>query len=146
MLPFIRGECAPPSDFNERLNKATETIFAKQLAAGLAFVNDGELGRRDYVTAARNRMSGFDAHKAAVGAGDLEEMTEYSDKFEGRKGVLIFAPNGAARVHSCGTALSVYHPLHRSADAHQEDRGPEPGMRRPDHLHRQRRGGLADGD
>ena len=92
LLPFIRGECAPPSDFNERLNKATETIFAKQLAAGLAFVNDGELGRRDYVTAARNRMSGFDAHKAAVGAGDLEEMTEYSDKFEGRKGVLIFAP------------------------------------------------------
>ena len=68
--------------------EATEAVLKKQVEAGLHFINDGELGRRDYVTAARNRMSGFDTEKEAVGAGDLEEMTEYSDKFEGRKGLL----------------------------------------------------------
>lgn len=88
LLPYIRGEKEPPADFQTQLKDATVSVFGRQLEAGIDFVNDGELGRRDYVTAARNRMSGFDSEKAATGAADLEEMTDYSDKFEGRKGLL----------------------------------------------------------
>ena len=76
LLPYIRGDEAPPADYAERLAKATEDCFAKQLEAGVTWINDGELGRRDYVTAARTRIAGFDAQKGAVGASDLEEMTE----------------------------------------------------------------------
>jgi 5-methyltetrahydropteroyltriglutamate--homocysteine methyltransferase len=88
LLKFIRGEEELPADYDARLLAATEAVFAKQLNAGIHFINDGELGRRDYVTAAKNRMRGFEAKKAAVGAADLEEMTEYSDRMEGRKGLL----------------------------------------------------------
>jgi len=88
LLPFIRGEQPPPSDFNDKLGAETTNVFRRQTDVGIDFVNDGELGRRDYVTAARNRMSGFDSEMAATGAADLEEMTDYSDKLEGRKGLL----------------------------------------------------------
>lgn len=88
LLPFIRGDAAPPPNFAEMMARSTEAVLKRQVEAGLHCVNDGELGRRDYVTAARKRLTGFDTEKEAVGAGDLEEMTEYSDKFEGRKGLL----------------------------------------------------------
>lgn len=88
LLTFIRGEAPPPADFGARLDKETEAVMKRQTDVGLDMINDGELARRDYVTAARQRLSGFDATKAATGAADLEEMTEYSDKFEGRKGLL----------------------------------------------------------
>ena len=38
-------------------------------------ISDGELGRRDYVSARNGELR---AVKQAVGAADLEEMTEYS--------------------------------------------------------------------
>lgn len=88
LLPVIRGEEAAPEGFQARLAQETEKLFERQKDAGIDFINDGELGRRDYVTAARARLTGFGTTKLAVGASDLEEMTEYSDKFEGRKGLL----------------------------------------------------------
>jgi len=88
LLPVIRGEQAPPADFDARLAAETEKVFARQQEAGIDIVNDGELGRRDYVTAARSRLTGFGTTKSATGAADLEEMTDFSDKLEGRKGLL----------------------------------------------------------
>ena len=65
-------------------------------------INDGELGRRDYVSAARKRMTGFDAVKQAVGAADLEEMTEYSSRFEGRKASLTLTKTTEVKNPACG--------------------------------------------
>lgn len=101
LLPIIRGEQTPPADFQKRLAEETEKVIARQLEAGIDFVNDGELGRRDYVTAARDRMSGFGATKLAVGASDLEEMTEFSDKFEGRKGLLTLTKKTEVENAAC---------------------------------------------
>merc|ERR1719277_1739267 len=67
LLPIIRGEQAPPADFPERLAKETAKVFAKQCEAGIDFINDGELGRRDYVTAARARLTGFGSKKKVGG-------------------------------------------------------------------------------
>lgn len=106
LLPFIRGDATPPPDFNKSMADATRAVFLKQLEAGLTHMNDGEVGRRDYVTAARNRMSGFDAEKEAVGAGDLEEMTEFSDKFEGRKGLLSLTKKTEVKNPACGGPIS----------------------------------------
>jgi len=46
-------------------------------------------------------MSGFDAEKAATSASDLEEMTEYSDKFEGRKGLLTLTSKTEVKNAAC---------------------------------------------
>jgi len=69
-------------------------------------MNDGELGRRDYVTAARNRMSGFDALKSATGAADLEEMTEFSDNLKGRKGLLTLTKKTEVKNAACSGPIA----------------------------------------
>jgi 5-methyltetrahydropteroyltriglutamate--homocysteine methyltransferase len=106
LLPYIRGEKPLPEDYPILLKGATLGVFKKQQAAGIDFMNDGELGRRDYVTAARNRMSGFDSEKQATGAADLEEMTEYSDKFEGRKGLLTLTKKTEVKNAACSGPIS----------------------------------------
>jgi 5-methyltetrahydropteroyltriglutamate--homocysteine methyltransferase len=106
LLPYIRGEKEPPADYAAQLAAATEALMARQQEAGIHYLNDGELGRRDYVTSARKRMTGFDAFKAAVGAGDLEEMTEYSDKFEGRKGLLTLTKKTEVKNAACGGPIA----------------------------------------
>nr|UKS50396.1 B12-independent methionine synthase 1 isoform 2 [Karenia brevis] len=106
LLPFIRGEKEPTADFQANLADETTKVFKRQLDVGIHFVNGGELGRRDYVTAARNRMSGFEAQKAAVGAADLEEMTDYSDKLEGRKGLLTLTKKTEVKNAACSGPIS----------------------------------------
>eukprot|EP00747_Dinoflagellata_sp_TGD_P159572 gnl/TRDRNA2_/TRDRNA2_177904_c0_seq5.p2 gnl/TRDRNA2_/TRDRNA2_177904_c0~~gnl/TRDRNA2_/TRDRNA2_177904_c0_seq5.p2 ORF type:complete len:394 (+),score=77.12 gnl/TRDRNA2_/TRDRNA2_177904_c0_seq5:68-1249(+) len=106
LLPYIRGETEPPADFGEQLTAATVSVFARQLEAGIDIVNDGELGRRDYVTAARKRMGGFEAEKSAVGASDLEEMKEYSDKFAGRKGLLTLTKKTEVKNAACSGPIT----------------------------------------
>mmetsp|Transcript_90666 Transcript_90666/g.194438 ORF Transcript_90666/g.194438 Transcript_90666/m.194438 type:complete len:401 (+) Transcript_90666:72-1274(+) len=101
LLPVIRGEVAPPAEFPARLADETASIITRQRSAGIDIVNDGELGRRDYVTAARNRLTGFGSTTLATGAADLEEMTEYSDKFEGRKGLLTLTKKTDVENPSC---------------------------------------------
>jgi len=106
LLPFIRGEKEPPANYQELLEKSAEDMFARQLEIGIDVMNDGELGRRDYVTAARKRMSGFEAEKLATSASDLEEMTEYSDKFEGRKGLLTLTKKTEVKNAACSGPIA----------------------------------------
>mmetsp|Transcript_4554 Transcript_4554/g.11453 ORF Transcript_4554/g.11453 Transcript_4554/m.11453 type:complete len:396 (-) Transcript_4554:214-1401(-) len=106
LLPYIRGEVEPPADFGSQLAKETLGVFARQVDAGIDIMNDGELGRRDYVTAARNRMSGFDALKSATGAADLEEMTEFSDNLKGRKGLLTLTKKTEVKNAACSGPIA----------------------------------------
>jgi len=95
-----------PANYQELLEKSAEDMFARQLEIGIDVMNDGELGRRDYVTAARKRMSGFESEKVATGASDLEEMTEYSDKFEGRKGLLTLTKKTEVKNAACSGPIA----------------------------------------
>ena len=106
LLPFIRGDEPPPADYDKRLLAATEDLLQRQVETGITWINDGELGRRDYVTAARKRMSGFEAEKLAVSATDLEEMTEYSNKFEGRKGLLSLTKKTEVKNAACSGPIA----------------------------------------
>jgi len=78
----------------------------KQRDLNIDVINDGELGRRDYVTSARKRMCGFDAEKSATSASDLEEITEYSDKFEGRKGLLTLTRKTEVKNAACSGPIA----------------------------------------
>lgn len=106
LVPILRGEEAPPPDYEERLHKATVDVMKKQLDAGVDELNDGELGRRDYVTSARQRMSGFGGQAQAAAASDLVEMTDYSKKLEGRKGLLTLTKNTEVTTASCTSPIT----------------------------------------
>jgi len=101
LLQYIRGDQPPPHNYEDLLSDATQAVFKRQTDVGIDIINDGELARRDYVTAARKRMTGFDAEKAATSASDLEEMKEYSDRFEGRKGLLTLTTKTEVKNAAC---------------------------------------------
>ena len=101
LLKYIRGDEPPPNNYEDLLSEATQAVFKRQTDVGIDVINDGELARRDYVTAARKRMTGFDAEKAATSASDLEEMKEYSDRFEGRKGLLTLTSKTEVKNAAC---------------------------------------------
>jgi len=101
LLKYIRGDEPPPHNYEDLLGDATQAVFKRQTDVGIDVINDGELARRDYVTAARKRMTGFDAEKAATSASDLEEMKEYSDRFEGRKGLLTLTSKTEVKNAAC---------------------------------------------
>jgi len=101
LLQYIRGDQPPPHNYEDLLTDATQAVFKRQTDVGIDVINDGELARRDYVTAARKRMTGFDAEKAATSASDLEEMKEYSDRFEGRKGLLTLTTKTEVKNAAC---------------------------------------------
>eukprot|EP00746_Dinoflagellata_sp_MGD_P163964 gnl/MRDRNA2_/MRDRNA2_92317_c0_seq1.p1 gnl/MRDRNA2_/MRDRNA2_92317_c0~~gnl/MRDRNA2_/MRDRNA2_92317_c0_seq1.p1 ORF type:complete len:920 (-),score=212.83 gnl/MRDRNA2_/MRDRNA2_92317_c0_seq1:544-3303(-) len=101
LVPIVRGDEAPPADYAEKLHKATVEVMQKQLDAGLDEINDGELGRKDYVSAARCRLSGFDGQAKAAGASDLVEMKDFSKKHEGRKGLLQLTEKTEVTTAAC---------------------------------------------
>lgn len=101
LVPIVRGDEAPPADYKEKLHKATVEVMQKQLDAGIDEINDGELGRKDYVTAARERLSGFGGQAKAAGASDLVEMKDFSKKHEGRKGLLQLTEKTEVTTASC---------------------------------------------
>jgi len=101
MVPYLRGEQELPADWDDTLHKETVKVMKEQLDVGLKMINDGELARGDYVSEARKRMSGFDAETVAPGAADLEESTEFSDKFQGRKGLLTLTKKTEVKAAAC---------------------------------------------
>lgn len=106
LVPIVRGEVEPPPDYTQRLFEATVEVMQQQLDAGLDEINDGELGRRDYVTAARQRMSGFGGQAAAASAADLVEMKDFSKKHEGRKGLLTLTEKTEVTTACCTGTLA----------------------------------------
>jgi 5-methyltetrahydropteroyltriglutamate--homocysteine methyltransferase len=101
MVPVVRGEVPVPADWEDELRAATAGLFAKQIEAGLDIINDGEISRRDYVSSARARMSGFGTTARSATAADLEESTEYAQKFKGRKGLLSLEKETVIENPSC---------------------------------------------
>jgi 5-methyltetrahydropteroyltriglutamate--homocysteine methyltransferase len=106
MVPYLRGEQEPPADWQLTLHKETVKVMKEQLDVGLKMINDGELARGDYVSEARKRMSGFDGLSVAPGAADLEEATEFSDKFEGRKGLLTLTKKTEVKSAACDAPIT----------------------------------------
>ena len=54
-----RGEAYDRSEFDRSLARAVQDVVARQIAAGIDIVNDGEVGKTSYSTYIQERLSGF---------------------------------------------------------------------------------------
>lgn len=98
-------------------NYLTE-IIARQMALGIAFINNGELPRQDYVSATVARIAGFEATGVAPIPKDMEELPEYSRRFGGRNGLITLNPKAPVKLPACSQPL-IYTgeaELHRELD------------------------------
>jgi len=54
-----KGTAVSEAELEQAVEEATREVIAKQLAAGLDIINNGELGRESFFTYVQHRMSGF---------------------------------------------------------------------------------------
>lgn len=72
--PYERGA------FDRLVQAAVEDVVAKQAAAGISIVSDGELGKVGYSTYVKERLSGFGGHVERKPALDLAPLPELRKK------------------------------------------------------------------
>jgi len=98
----LRKEEISPDD----LRRWVREVVERQLELGLSIINDGELGRADYVSATVRRISGFDGTCFAPIPRDLEEMPELSRRFTGRNGLIALNPKAPISLPACSAELA----------------------------------------
>jgi 5-methyltetrahydropteroyltriglutamate--homocysteine methyltransferase len=76
------GAAVSEAELEQAVEEATRAVVARQLAAGLDIINNGELGRESFFTYIQHRMSGFG------GAGTrpiMADLTRYPGSLERRR-------------------------------------------------------------
>ena len=81
-------------------------IVKRQLSVGLAFINNGELPRSDYINATMQRISGFGETCIAPLPRDMEELPEYSRRFSGRNALITLNPKAPVKLPACSSELN----------------------------------------
>ncbi len=82
-----RDELEDQSAFDETMKQAVADIVAKQVAAGVDLVSDGEMSKISYATYIRHRLSGFEIGEVPRATPkDLDEYPEYRDSLAQRGG------------------------------------------------------------
>ena len=87
------------------LKKYVTELLDRQLSLGLSYVNNGEVGRADYINATIQRITGFNSSCVAPLPKDLEELPEYSRRFGGRNGLITLNPKAPIKLPACSTDL-----------------------------------------
>lgn len=67
-----RGEASDPSRFDAVVGAAVEDAVARQVAADIDIVSDGEMAKISYATYIKDRVSGFDGDSPRTPPADLE--------------------------------------------------------------------------
>jgi 5-methyltetrahydropteroyltriglutamate--homocysteine methyltransferase len=80
LLARDRGEPYDAAALEQLVQAAVEDAVAKQDAAGVSIVSDGELGKVGYSTYVKERLSGFGGHIARKPALDLAPLPELRRK------------------------------------------------------------------
>jgi 5-methyltetrahydropteroyltriglutamate--homocysteine methyltransferase len=98
-----RGEQLDRTTFDQLAHLATREVIARQVAAGLDVVNNGEVGRESFFTYLRHRMSGFGGQSQRRSQGDLLRYPDYVEVLQRFRGagdkVSVFsAPQAIAEV------------------------------------------------
>jgi 5-methyltetrahydropteroyltriglutamate--homocysteine methyltransferase len=89
----------------ERVERAVEEVVQKQLAAGVAIINDGEMSKPSYATYVKDRLDGF--------GGSAVESYFFADLAAYPKSAELVAQNpGRRKRHApaCNSAISVKDP------------------------------------
>ncbi len=80
LLARDRGEAYDAAEFDRLVQAAIDEAVAKQVAAGVSVVSDGELGKVGYSTYVIERLSGFGGHTPRKPALDLAAVPELAKK------------------------------------------------------------------
>ena len=75
-----RGDNYDAAALASRVTSATHEIVAKQVAAGVDIVNDGEMGKFVYATYVKERLSGFKGEKDRPVPKDLQDFPNYAQR------------------------------------------------------------------
>lgn len=80
LLARDHGEAYDAAEFDRVVQAAVDDAVARQVAAGVAIVSDGELGKVGYSTYMIERLEGFGGHTDRVPAADLAPLPELRKK------------------------------------------------------------------
>jgi 5-methyltetrahydropteroyltriglutamate--homocysteine methyltransferase len=69
-----RGEAVDPARFDAVIGDAVDTCVARQVAAGVDLVSDGEMSKITYATYIKDRITGFDGDSPPFMPGDFADF------------------------------------------------------------------------
>ncbi|MDP6345995.1 MAG: cobalamin-independent methionine synthase II family protein [Alphaproteobacteria bacterium] len=97
------GDDAEPAELAEAVQAATADTVARQIAAGIDVINDGEMGRESFFTYVRHRMTGFGGHSDRRLMADMTMYEGYRNKLLGmtteeHRVSLLRAPKAVAEI------------------------------------------------
>ncbi len=87
-----RKEAGDPPDaaeFDAVMRDATTAIVARQRAAGVDVVSDGEQSKASYATYIKDRLTGFSGESPPLRGADLDAVPSYSKRMAARRGVTV---------------------------------------------------------
>ena len=80
LLARDHGQPYDAAEFDAKVQAAVEDAVARQIAAGVSVVSDGELGKVGYSTYITERLSGFGGDVPRKPARDLADLPEFRKK------------------------------------------------------------------
>lgn len=75
-----RGEAVDPARFDEVIGAAVDDCVARQVAAGIDLVSDGEMSKISYATYIKDRITGFDGDSVRKPPADLEDFPAFLER------------------------------------------------------------------
>jgi 5-methyltetrahydropteroyltriglutamate--homocysteine methyltransferase len=105
-MMFAKEDGVPvdPGALGERIRAAVALTVGKQVAAGIAIVNDGEMSKPSYATYVKDRLNGFGGASHPLQYRDLVEFPEMARRVFGDPG------RSRRRTPACDGPISVRDP------------------------------------
>ncbi len=86
-----QGKPVDSAAFNAVMGEAVDACVARQVAAGVDLVSDGEMPKISYATYIKDRISGFDGDSPRIPPADLEALQRFCS---GRPAAAARPPTG----------------------------------------------------
>jgi len=90
LLRKDRGEVLDPAEYDRTIAAAVDDTVAKQKAAGISIVSDGEQSKVSYSTYMMDRLTGFGGDNERRVAADLKDYPEFRQKMARMTGAQEF--------------------------------------------------------
>ena len=75
-----RGDAVDPDEFDRTISAAVDVVVARQVAAGVDLVSDGEMSKISYATYIKDRITGFDGDSPRTPPADLEDFPDFLNR------------------------------------------------------------------
>ena len=75
-----RGDPVDQGEFARVIGEAVDEVVARQVAAGIDIVSDGEMSKISYATYIKDRISGFDGDSPRTPPADLEDYPGFLER------------------------------------------------------------------